>query len=481
LKDQVLEEPKLKMIGGIWGGLVPLMVLIVVLTVLSIGGTAGVKALWTAGWLALLMGLFFAKNKAFYCTSLIKGLGDNNGIIIVTAWLFAGVFGKLMVAGGLVNGLLWFGLKTGANGALFAFLSFLVAMTFSMGTGTSTGTVLSLIPVLYPAGVFLGANPAVLALGVLSGAAFGDNLAPISDTTIVSAYTQEAKMRDVVRSRFPLSITAALFSGVVIFLLGGGGNKQALPEIQAQINPVGMLMLISFAVVIISALCGRHLIESLIYGNVSAIVTGLAIGQIRLNELFRIPGVRGESTGIIQDGINSVTGAIIFALLMLGIAQVLIESGVLAKILKTLEQSIVKTVKQAELFIILSTVTASIPIASNAAAELLVGPSLVKSLGGKFNLAPARKANLMDCAVCSIFYTLPWHIAVVVWYGALQSAADSFQLPGLPISISLLNPYSWALLVVLVVSALTGWNRQFITPDLVTFLQKSPNTTPGKN
>ncbi|MFW6140626.1 MAG: Na+/H+ antiporter NhaC family protein [Acidobacteriota bacterium] len=460
-----MEEPKLKMVGGIWGGLVPLLVLIIFLTLLSIKGTAGVKALWTAGWLALLIGLFFAKNKAFYCTTLIKGLGDNNGIVIVTAWLFAGVFGKLMVAGGLVSGLLWFGLKTGASSALFAFLSFITAMVFSIGTGTSTGTVLSLIPVLYPAGVFLGANPAVLALGVLSGAAFGDNLAPISDTTIVSAYTQEAKMRDVVRSRFPLSLTAALFSGAVIFLLGGGGNKQALPEIQAQVNPAGMLMLISFSVVVISALAGRHLIESLIYGNVSAIIIGLIIGQIRLGELFRIPGSRGESTGIIQDGINSVVGAIIFALLMLGIAQVLIESGVLAKILRKLEQSIVKNVKQAELFIILSTITASIPIASNAAAELLVGPSLVKSLGGKFNLAPARKANLMDCAVCSLFYTLPWHIAVVVWYGALQSATESFQLPTLPISISFLNPYSWALLAVLIISALTGWNRQFITQD----------------
>lgn len=386
----MLEEPKLKMAGGVWGGLVPLVVLISALTVLSIGGTAGVKALWTAGWLALLIGLFFAKNKAFYCTTIIKGLGDNNGIVIVAAWLFAGVFGKLMVAGGLVSGLLWFGLKTGAHGALFAFLSFLTAMIFSMGTGTSTGTVISLVPVLYPAGVFLGANPAVLALGILSGAAFGDNLAPISDTTIVSAYTQEAKMRDVVRSRFPLSMIAALFSGSIIFIFGGGGSRQSLPEMQAQTDPAGMLMLISFAVVIISALAGRHLIESLIYGNVSAAFIGLVIGQIRLNELFRIPGVRGESTGIIQDGMSSVVGAIIFALLMLGIAQVLIESGILAKILTKLEQSIVKTVKQAELFIIFSTIIASIPIASNAAAELLVGPSLVKSLGGKFNLTPAR-------------------------------------------------------------------------------------------
>ncbi|HZX09587.1 MAG TPA: hypothetical protein VFG01_01460 [Acidobacteriota bacterium] len=40
---------------------------------------------------------------------------------------------------------------------------------------------------------------------------------------------------------------------------------------------------------------------------------------------------------------------------------------------------------------------------------------------------------------------------------------DSFQIPGLSISISFLNPYSWALLAVLVISALTGWNRRFIT------------------
>lgn len=32
----------------------------------------------------------------------------------------------------------------------------------------------------------------MLAAGILSGAAFGDNLAPVSDTTIVSAYTQGA-------------------------------------------------------------------------------------------------------------------------------------------------------------------------------------------------------------------------------------------------------------------------------------------------
>jgi len=42
----------------------------------------------------------------------------------VTAWLFVRVFAKLMVAGGMVNALLWFGLETGASGARFSAISF---------------------------------------------------------------------------------------------------------------------------------------------------------------------------------------------------------------------------------------------------------------------------------------------------------------------------------------------------------------------
>ena len=455
------------MIGGIWGGLIVLLILIAVLCALSMGGHGGVKAFWTAGWLALSVGIFLARNRKAYCDTILRGLGDKNGIVIVTAWLFAGVFGKLMVAGGLVDGLLWFGLKTGATGRLFALLSFVAAMLFSMGTGTSTGTVLSLVPVLYPAGVFLGAYPVMLAVGILSGAAFGDNLAPISDTTIVSAYTQEADMRDVVRSRFPLAITAASIAAVVIFIFGGGGVVKSLPEIKAQMHPAGLLMLVCFVVVVVSALSGRHLVESLIYGNVCAVIIGLINGRMSLYDLFRIPSERGGSTGLIQDGIEGVVGAMVFALLMLAITQILVDSGFISTLLKGVEKLWVKSVRRAELSIIFVTILASVPIASNAAAELLVGPGLVKPLGKRFNLAPARRANLMDCAVCSLFYTIPWHIAVMVWYEAVQSAANVFDIRIIPFGASFLNPYSWALLAVILFSAVSGWNRKYASRESI--------------
>lgn len=146
-------QPKLQMYGGFWGGLIPIIVLASILFLLSISGQGGTKPFWTAGWIAIVVGLFLARNKTEYCNTIVRGLGDKNGIMIVTAWIFAGVFGKLMVAGGLVEGLLWFGLETGTTGAIFALVAFFAAMLFSVGTGTSVGTVLALVPVLYPVGV----------------------------------------------------------------------------------------------------------------------------------------------------------------------------------------------------------------------------------------------------------------------------------------------------------------------------------------
>lgn len=455
---------KLDMYGGILGGLIPLFVLVSILVWLSVAERGGTQAFWAGGWLAIVAGLLLAKNKFEYCQSVLRGLGDKNGIVIITAWLFAGVFGKLMVAGGLVDGLLWFGMQTGATGSIFTLIAFIAACLFALGTGSSTGTVLSLVPVLYPAGVFLGANPAMLGVAILAGAAFGDNLAPISDTTIVSAYTQEATMKDVVRSRFPLAMTAAVLAGIILLIFGGGGTVVSLPEIAATMDPLGLAMLFSLGIVVVLALRGRHILESLIWGNISAVFFGIVIGKLQFSTLFHIPAKRGESTGLIEQGISGVTGAIIFALLVLAVTQVLIESGVMHRILKLAEKTIAKTVRQAEASIILVTIMASIPIAANAPAELLVGPSFVKPIGKKFNLAPARRANLMDCAVCSMFFTMPWHIAVIVWYGAMATAAQTFNLPLPSIWTALLNPYNWTLLLVLIFSVITGWNRKFEVP-----------------
>lgn len=454
---------RLEMYGGILGGAIPLAVLIIGLIWLCLAERGGTRPFWACAWLALVVGLFFARKKEDYCLAAMRGIGDENGIVIVTAWLFAGVFGQLMAAGGLVDGLLWLGMSTGAQGSLFVGLVFFAAMLFSLGTGTSTGTCIALTPVLYPAGYYLGADPTFLGLAILSGAAFGDNLSPIADTTIVSAYTQGATMNEVVRSRFPLSMSAAILAMAVFLLFGDADLSGKALDVPSKFDPAGALMLIALVVVVGSALLGRHIIESLVYGNICAAFIGVVTGHIVPSQIFGIPEQAGGSTGFIEAGIDSVVGPIIFAILILAVTQIMVECGIMSRILDFAHKSLVRTVRQAELFIVGVTVLASIPISANAPAELLVGPSLVRPMGERFRLSAARRANLMDCAVSTVFYILPWHIAVATWYGALYSAAQSYNIPAPPLSTALYNPYSWTLLAVLLFSAITGWNRKLDT------------------
>ena len=449
----------LELYGGRWAALVPAIVLVAVLAWLSVAERAAVSSFWVGGFLALVVGLLLAKDKSRFADAVTRGLTSGTGAVIIMAFLFAGIFGTLMKGGGLVSGLLWVGESVGVTGGVFVGLAFLLACLFAAGTGTSVGTVLALAPVLYPTGLFLGADPVWLALAIIAGGAFGDNIAPVSDTTITSAFTQDAHMGAVVRSRLPLALAAAAISLVVLVTLGGGGERIPAQEISIDADPLGLVMLLPFAVVIGFALLRRHIIVSLTAGILTAVVLGAVTGLMPLSTLFSIPAERGESTGLIEDGISGVTAVVILVLLIMALAQVFAESGLMQAVLEKLRRSAARGVRSAELAIVGISILFTIPLGANAPAILLVGPTIAKPLGESHGLSPQRRANLLDCAVCTVFYMLPWHNAVIVWFATITTVAADLDLPAPSIGAAFLNPYAWALLAVLLVSVATGWNR----------------------
>src|SRR5699024_9162869 len=142
---------------------------------------------------------------------------------------------------------------------------------------------------------------------ILAGAVFGDNLAPVSDTTIVSATTQEADVPGVVRSRFKYSIAAALPAVILFAVFGGGGTateQASAGSIMEAVGPSGLIMLIPFAIVLILALSGQHLLTSLTWGILSAIVLILLIA----------PGTLGDIIRFYPDSDNVVQGALVSGL-----------------------------------------------------------------------------------------------------------------------------------------------------------------------
>ena len=77
------EEKRLDMYGGILGGAVPLAVLIIGLVWLCLAERGGTQPFWACAWLALVIGLFFARKKEDYCLAAMRGIGDENGIVCV--------------------------------------------------------------------------------------------------------------------------------------------------------------------------------------------------------------------------------------------------------------------------------------------------------------------------------------------------------------------------------------------------------------
>ncbi|MEO8851796.1 MAG: Na+/H+ antiporter NhaC family protein [Allobranchiibius sp.] len=451
-----------------WGGpavaLVPAVVLVAILLWLSLAERASITGFWVGGWAAIVTGLLLTRTPREFALSIVRGLTGQTGAIIILAYLFAGVFGKLLSEGGLVNGLLWFGVETGVQGAAYVVLAFLLSCIFSAGTGSSVGAVLALIPVLYPTGVALGANPTWLAVAVIAGGAFGDNIAPISDTTITSAYTAKAEMGAVVKARIPMALVSAAVTIVVLAIFGGGGTVSTA-SINVDAKAIGLLMIIPFFVVIILAMRKNHIVVSLIWGSISAVTIGFGTGLLKPGSVFSIPAKRGGSTGIIEDGLADITGAIVLVLFILALAQVLTDAGVMASLLAKLEKRAANGIRSAELMIAGITLLFTVPLGANAPAILLVGPTIGQPMGAKHGLAPARIANLLDCSANTVFYMLPWHNAVIIWYATLTTTAAQYKLPLPSITSGFLNPYAWALLIVLFISIMTGWNRQMAEPE----------------
>lgn len=167
---------------------------------------------------ALVTGVIFAKDEKAYGEALVHGLSKPMFAVIVLAVILAAVSGKLISASGAVQTIAAYVVAAGFTGKLFVAASFLITCLLAFATGTSVGTYFVVIPILFPVGVMAGAAPDFMIGAIVSGAAFGDNLGPISDTTIASSATQHADLGTVVKTRTRYSLPAAA-GALILFLL----------------------------------------------------------------------------------------------------------------------------------------------------------------------------------------------------------------------------------------------------------------------
>ena len=405
---------------------------------------------------ALITGVVFVKDDKAYGGAIVKGLGKPMFSVIVLAVILAAVSGKLISGSGLVQTLAACVVAAGFTGKLFVAATFLITCLLAFSTGTSVGTYFVVIPILFPVGVMAGVDPGFMIGAIVSGAAFGDNLGPISDTTIASSSTQDAELGQVVKTRTRYSLPAAAGAMILFLLLSKTGESSGVIQTAAsETKPLSLVMLVIPVTIIVLCLLKKHLITALSFGILAGVIAGLVFGIYRPSDLLAFPGGFSVS-GLLVDGILGTAGTVMMLIAAFALLGVM-ETGGLFDDVGMLLHKIAKSEASTETAIVLSTGILSMITGVISVAIVALG-DLVNEVGQKAGVDRYRRANLLDCTGCVFCFLAPWTVHCVI--PAQLSAQFGEEFAVVPAAIPLVNYYSICMLVILIFSIITGYGRE---------------------
>lgn len=405
---------------------------------------------------ALITGVIFAKDEKAYGEALVYGLSKPMFGVIVLAVILAAVSGKMISASGVVQTIAVYVVEAGFTGRLFVAASFLITCLLAFATGTSVGTYFVVIPILFPVGVMAGAAPEFMIGAIVSGAAFGDNLGPISDTTIASSATQQADLGTVVKTRMRYSLPAAA-GALLLFLLFSRTTEGSLEAgaADAQANPISLIMLVVPVVIIVLCVLRKHLITALSWGIIAGIAAGLLTGIYTVGDLVAFPGGFSVS-GVMIEAITGTAGTVAMLIGVFSLLGVLECSGFFEDVGALLAR-LAKTEQSTEATIVLSVGILSMVTGVISVAIVALG-DLIHEIGEKAGVNRYRRANLMDCTGCVFCFLAPWTVHCVI--PAQLSAQFGEGVAVAPGSVPFVNYYSLCMLVILAMAVIAGYGRK---------------------
>jgi Na+/H+ antiporter NhaC len=466
-----MNAPTLRFRGGRAASALPLLFFVVWAISICVAGAPDENGLILGAVLGITIGMFLCKDRWWnYAEEVMVGMANKIATVTIMAWFWAGMFAQVLRAGGLVDGLVWLGGVSHATGGVFVGATFVLAAVFASAVGTGYGTTVAFMTLMYPAGLIMGADPVWLFAAILSGAAFGDNLAPVSDTTVVSATTQETDIPGVVKSRFKYAIIAAVPALVIFTFMGGGGSAvdpaQAERILAETADPRGLILLAPFALVIFLALRGNHILVTLTWGIVTAAALGLGFGLFVPTDIVSLDASQKVVGGALVQGITGYLSMAILVLLIVAGGHIMKLGGAMDAIVEGLARMAGKSVARAEvaMWSIIFSLNAFITI--NTAAEITAAP-VISQLGKRFKLHPYRRANFLDAVSSALGYIFPWGGGVLIGFQTMRLLEGQYDF------ITLVSPtevwpfvlHGWFLALVMLIAAISGFGRRFEGPD----------------
>lgn len=457
-------------IGGTATLLLPILFFMGATVYLFIGaGAFDLTALALVGFGMLIFGSLLAKTPAHYWKAAVGGMASEMAATVTLLLLAAGVFSAMMKAGGLTAAITTLGTSLGLSASAFTLFVLLASALMATATGSSIGTILTAMPVFFPAGVALGADPALVAGAIMSGAIFGDNLAPVSDVTIISALTQHhadgstAEVADVVRSRLPYALIALLLAAPAYLFLGTTTAPTAAVAATALqgASLKGLLMLVPVAVLIAVALKTRDILRAITAGLIVGVPLGLVAGLFTPEAVFTVKN--GQPAGFLYAGLNNMAGIVLLCLTLFAYTGVVGKANVegLLTRLTTKKGDQTRAPLSPRGFECLQgalTLATTVLFAGVTSASCALVGSLTDRLGTECGVEAARRSHLLSGFANSLPVLFPFSAFILITLAVAKSDALTVALT--PFTLLQGAFYPMALFVVFAVSVATGIGRR---------------------
>ena len=358
-----------------------------------------------------------------------KGLADKGVALMILVFFVAGGFSSAVKYIGGVDAAVML-IKSCSTGVGVLPVTFLLSCFLSLSLGTSMGVIALVAPFAVE---IAGADVALqiwLVGAVVGGAAFGDNLSLVSDTSIAASQTLGVSPLHKFKENAKVAIPATIITVLLYVFCSQKGGAASFSE--ALPSGVDIVKVLPYVLVIVLSFLRVPVVLALLVGALCALVIGLCFSK----------GLLGFFDAY-KTGVLEMAEVAILSFFLGGLKSFIQEDELGAFVSSSPH-------KNGYIQIAKMGVVSDLIFANNTVAILFVGP-VVKILAKKKNLSLAESASTLD-----IFATC---VQCLIPYGAQLLLAASI-VKASPLKLAIVSLYPWCLgALALCLLAARSWRK----------------------
>lgn len=375
----------------------------------------------------LLLGIFFvtliSRTLGYKFADLMKFMEKSIGESTFGLWFFIAIGAIIAswMAAGTVPAIIYYGLGF-ITPSIFLPAGLLLCSVTALATGTSWGTIGTVGIALVGIGQGLGIPLPITAGMILSGAAFGDKMSPVSDTPNLTSMTAGADLHETLKAMVQTMAPAYIIALIMFTLLGmkyggGSGNLEIIAETRGilaanfNLNPLVMLPL--FLLLVLNIMKFPSL-PAMTIGVIVALAvamifqgTSLPAALEVINSGFSISTGSSYVDPILnRGGIQSMMWTFSVAFLALSLGGILNRVGYMEALIANIVSK-AKTVGQFTLIVMISSIVSTAAFGETYLSFILNG-QLYKTEFDKRGLNRAMLARIVSEGGLMMAPLMPW-------------------------------------------------------------------------